>query len=307
MLHPTPTERGGTQVHTPGSRSPTVRRRELGRLLKQLRTQRGWTAEQVGKWLRFSPSKMSRLETGHRGANARDINDLCDLYGVDDEQRRRLLELASEGKQRAWWQPLGLPYSRYVGLESEAVSISDFPLGFIPGLLQTADYARANVCAVVPDMAPDMVEQRVQGRMARQQLLDRENAPHFEAVVDESVLHRVVGSRAVMRAQLERLLELSERPKVTLRVIPYSAGALPSGNKFIILRFASAEVQDVVFIESLTGDVYLDDPDEIETYNATFRTLIQLAASTDKTRAIIAAMIPSYSPPPTRRRRLEHP
>src|SRR5262249_5395031 len=153
---------------------------------------RGWTAEQVGKWLQFSPSKMSRLETGHRGANARDINDLCDLYGVDDEQRRRLLELASKGKQRAWWLPLGLPYSDYVGLESEAVSISDFSLGFIPGLLQTADYARANVRAVLPDMVPDMVEQRVQGRMARQQLLDRENAPHFEAVVDESVLHRVV-------------------------------------------------------------------------------------------------------------------
>ena len=172
---------------------------------------------------------MSRLETGHRGANARDINDLCDLYDVDDEQRRRLLELASEGKQRAWWQPLGLPYSTYVGLESEAVSISDFGLGFIPGLLQTTDYARAIVRAVLPDMVPEIVEQRVQGRMARQQLLDRENAPHFEAVVDESVLHRVVGSRAVMRAQLERLLELSERPNVALRVIPYKAGGLPAG------------------------------------------------------------------------------
>ena len=259
--------------------------------------------------MRFSPSKMSRLETGHRGANARDINDLCDLYGVDDEQRRRLLELASEGKQRAWWLPLGLPYSTYVGLESEAVSISDFSLGFIPGLLQTADYAHAIVRAVLPDMVPDMVEQRVQGRMARQQLLDRENAPHFEAVIDESALHRVVGSRAVMRAQLERLLELSERPNVALRVFPYEAGGLPAGNRFIILRFASAEVKDVVFIEieGLTGDMYLDDPDEVETYNITFRTLVQLAASTDKTRAIIAAMIPSYSPPPTRRRRLEHP
>ena len=251
---------------------------------------------------------MSRLETGHRGANARDINDLCDLYGVDDEQRRRLLELGSEGKQRAWWQPLGLPYSTFVGLESEAVSISDFGLGFIPGLLQTADYARAIVRVVSPEMAPEVVEQRVQGRMARQQLLDREDAPQFEAVVDESVLHRAVGSRAVMRVQLERLLELSERPKVTLRVIPYEAGALPAGNnKFIVLRFASAEVKNVVFIEGLTRELYLDDPEEVETYNTTFRTLVQLAASTDKTRAIIAAMIPSYSPPPTRRRKLKRP
>jgi hypothetical protein len=250
---------------------------------------------------------LSRLETGRRGASERDINGLCDLYGVDDEQRRRLLELASEGKQRGWWLPFGLPYSMYVGLESDAVSISDFGPDIIPGLLQTVDYARAIVCAVFPDMAPDMVEQRVQGRMARQQLLDREDAPHFEAVIDESVLHRVVGSRAVMRAQLGRLLELSERPNVMLRVIPYEAGALPSGNKFIILRFASAKVKDVVFIEGLTDDVYLDDPDEVETYNTTFGTLVQLAASTDVTRAIIAAMIPSYSPPPTRRQQLERP
>jgi transcriptional regulator with XRE-family HTH domain len=280
-------------VHTQGS--PTVRRRELGALLKELRTQRGWTAEQVGERLRFSPSKMSRLETGRRGASAHDISDLCDLYEVDDEQRRRLLELASEGKQRGWWQPLGLPYSTYVGLEAEAVSLSDYGLGFIPGLLQTGDYARAIVRAAVPKWVPEIVEQRVEGRLTRQQLLHQENAPHFEAVVDESVLHRVVGSRAIMRAQLERLLELSELPNVTLRVIPYEAGALPAGNnKFIILRFASPDVKDVVFIEGLTGDLYLDDPGDVETYNTTFRTLVHLAKSPDRTRAIIGGMIPSY-------------
>lgn len=292
-MHPGP-ERGAGLKNTTGS--PIVRRRELGALLKQLRTESGWTAEQVGERLRFSPSKMSRLETGHRGASPRDISDLCDLYEVDDEQRQRLLELASEGKQRAWWQPLGLPYSDYVGLEAEAVSISDFGLGFIPGLLQTADYARAIVRAAVPRWVPEIVEQRVEGRMARQeQFLDRKNPPKFDAVVDESVLHRVVGSRAVMRAQLERLLELSERPNISLRVIPYEAGALPAGNnKFIILRFASAEVRDIVFIEGLTGDLYLEDPGDVETYNTTFRTLIQLAKSPKATREVIAAMIPSY-------------
>ena len=280
-------------MHTQGS--PTVRRRELGTLLKQLRTQRGWTAEQVCERLRFSPSKMSRLETGHRGASARDISDLCDLYEVDDEQRQRLLELASEGKQRAWWQPLGLPYRDYVGLEAEAASISDFGLGFIPGLMQTADYARAVVQAAVPKWVPEIVDQRVEGRMARQQLLHGEDAPQFEAVVDESVLHRVVGRRAVMRDQLVRLLELSELPNVTLRVIPYEAGALPAGNnKFIILRFASPDVRDVVFIEGLTSDLYLDDPGDLETYNTTFRTLMQLAASPGETREIIAAMVPAY-------------
>ena len=286
-------------MHTPSS--PTVRRRELGALLKALRTERGWTAEQVGERLRFSPSKMSRLETGHRGASARDINDLCDLYEVDDKQRGRLLGLARAGKKRAWWQPLDLPYSDYVGLEAEAVSISDFGLGYIPGLLQTADYARATIHAVVPDLDPDMVEQRVQGRIARQQqFLDREDAPKFEAVVDESVLHRVVGSRTIMRAQLERLVELSERqPNITLRVIPYEAGALPAGNdKFIILKFASAEVRDVVYIEGLTDEVWVNDPDKVEIYNSAFRTLVELAKSPGGTRKAITAMIPSYSGQP---------
>ena len=293
VLHLTPIGRGGTEVHATGS--PTVRRRELGALLKAHRTAKGWTAEQVAERLLLSASKLSRLETGQRGASARDIRDLCDLYEVDDEQRRQLLELAREGKQRAWWQPLALPYSTYVGLEAEATSICDYGLGIMPGLLQTADYARAVVRAAVPRWVPEVVEQRVHGRMARQQLLRSEDAPRFEAVVDESVLHRVVGSPTVMQAQLEHLLELSDLPNVTLRVIPYEAGALPAGNnKFIILRFAQATVSDVVFIEGLTGDLYLDDPRDVEIYNTTFRTLEDLAASPEATLDIIAAMIPSY-------------
>jgi len=294
VLHLTLMERGVTGV--PARGSPTVRRRELGALLRALRTEREWTAEYVAERLAVSSSKVSRLETGQRGASARDIRDLCDLYGVDAEQRQRLTELASEGKQRAWWQPLGLPYSTYVGLEAEATSISDYGLGIMPGLLQTRDYARAVVRAAVPKWVPEVVEQRVQGRMARQQLLFAENAPRFEAVVDESVLHRVVGSPAIMRGQLERLQELADLPGVTLRVIPYRAGALPAGNnKFIILRFAQPTVSDVVFIEGLTGDLYIEDPGDVEVYNTTFRTLVHLAASPGTTREIIAQMIVSYA------------
>lgn len=288
------TERGVTGVPTTGS-SPTVSRRELGTLLRTLRVQKGWTAEQVAERLMVSPSKVSRLETGQRGASARDIRDLCDLYEVDEEQRQHLMELAIEGKQRAWWQPLGMPYPRYVGLEAEAASISDYGLGIMPGLLQNADYARAQVLAAVPRWVPDEVERRVRSRIARQQRLFSEHPPQFEAVVDESVLHRVVGSPAIMRAQLERLLELSDLPHVTLRVIPYDAGALPAGNnKFIILRFAQPAVPDVVFIEGLTGDLYLEEPHDVETYSTTFRALAQLAAEPDMTRDIITAVIASY-------------
>jgi transcriptional regulator with XRE-family HTH domain len=272
-----------------------VRRRELGAILRALRAQKGWTAEQVAEHLLVSPSKISRLERGQRGASARDIRDLCDLYEVDDEQRQRLTALASEGKQRASQLHSDLPYSRYARLEAEAASISDYGLGIVPGLLQTADYARAVLQAAVPRWAPQIIEQRVEARLARQQLLISEHAPNFVAVIDESVLHRVAGSPAVMQAQLERLLELSELPSVTVQVIPYQAGVLPSlNNKFIILRFALPTVSDVVFIESLTRDYYVEDPDEVEVYNTTFRTLVHLAASPEVTRQNIASLVERY-------------
>jgi transcriptional regulator with XRE-family HTH domain len=298
VLHWTPIERGVTGVPTTGS-NPTVRRRELGVLLKSLRTEKGWTVDQVADRLKVSSSKVSRLENGLRGVSAADIRNLCDLYEVDGEQRQRLTELARAGKQRARWQPLGLPYSTYVGLEAEAASISDYGLGIMPGLLQTPDYARAVVRAAVPKWVPEVVNQRVEGRMARQQLLFSEHPPQLEAVVDESVLYRVVGSPAIMRAQLQRLLELADLPSVTLRVITYDAGALPAGNnKFIILRFAQPTVPDVVYIEGLTRDEYLKDPHEVEVYNTTFRTLVHLAASPGATREIITRMIAGYSAQP---------
>ncbi len=176
VLHWTPIERGVTGVPTTGS-NPIVRRRELGVLLRSLRTEKGWTVDQVADRLQVSSSKVSRLENGLRGVSAADIRNLCDLYGVDGEQRQRLTELARASKQRARWQPLGLPYSTYVGLEADAASISDYGLGIMPGLLQTADYARAVVRAAVPKWVPEVVKQRVEGRMARQQLLFSEHPP----------------------------------------------------------------------------------------------------------------------------------
>lgn len=279
---------------TTGS-SPAIRRKELGGLLRSLRADRDLSVQDVARRLGVSSSKVSRLESGQRGASATDVGRLCDLYDVTGEKRERLMELAREGRQRARWQPRGLPYSTYVGLEAEATSISDYGLGIMPGLLQTPDYARAVVRAAVPKWPPDVVKQRVDGRMARQQLLFSEHPPRFEAVVDESVLHRVVGSPAIMRGQLERLLVLADLPGVTLRVIPYESGALPAGNnKFIILRFGRPSVSDVVFIEGLTGDLYIEDPHEVEVYNVTFRTLVHLAASPGATREIIAGMIDRY-------------
>jgi transcriptional regulator with XRE-family HTH domain len=273
-----------------GTGSPTVRRRELGALLRKLRADRNLKIADVARRLECSESKISRMETGQRGALARDVRDLCDIYGVDSKMRDHLLELASEGKRSAWWQSLNLPYSRYVGLEAEASVISDYRLDAMPGLLQTADYAHAIVKAAVPRWVPQIVKERVDARLARQQILTRqENPPTLLAVIDESALHRVVGSPAVMTAQLGHLLEVSSMPNVDLRVIPYSAGALPSGNQFIILNFKLPDVPDVVFIEGLTADSYLGDPQDLEAYNTTFRALYDLAEGDERALAIIAA------------------
>ncbi len=280
----------------PGTSSPTVRRRELGAQLRALRTEKGWTVEQVAERLLISSSKVSRLETGQRGASARDIRDLSDLYGLDDKQRQRLTDLAAEGKQHAWWQPFALPYSTYVGLEADATTIRDFGLGLVPGLLQTPDYARAVLNATVPRRAPDEVEQLIEGRIARQQrVLSSGNPPQFRAILEASVLHRVVGSRAIMRAQLERLLEASEFPNVTVRVVPYEAGALPNANnKFIILSFGMLALADVVFVEGLTGDLYIERKEDTDTYNAAFQALEGLAATAEDTRETINSILRSY-------------
>jgi transcriptional regulator with XRE-family HTH domain len=272
----------------PGSGSPTVSRRELGAQLRALRTGKGWTVEQVAERLLISSSKVSRLETGQRGASLRDIRDLSNLYGLSEEQRQHLADLAKAGKQRTWWQPLSLPYHAYVGLETEATLIRDFGLGVIPGLLQTEEYARAVIEANVPRRPPDVVEQLIQGRITRQeQILRAERLPQFHAILDASVLHRVVGSPKTMRGQLQRLLEASELPNITISVVPYEAGALPvPNNKFIILSFSA--LPDVVYVEGLTGDLFIERAEETDIYNAAFRALEELALAPEQTREIIA-------------------
>ncbi|HEX9030273.1 MAG TPA: helix-turn-helix transcriptional regulator [Streptosporangiaceae bacterium] len=277
------------------AQNPTARRRELGVLLRALRTERDWTVEYVAQQLLCSPSKVSRMETGHRGASARDIRDLCELYGIDDEQGERMMALASEGRQRGWWQSLNLPYSTYIGLEAEAASISDYGVHVIPGLLQTADYAQAVLRTVAPDMAPEAVGQRVKGRITRQRILTSEDPPRFDAVVDESVLHRVVGSPAIMLAQMEKVQQVSRLPNVSFRVIPFDAGLPPTLNaKFIVLRFERSAIPDVVYIELDSGDRYLDEPGDIWTYISVFSALLDIAATPEETRVIVDQKIADY-------------
>ena len=273
----------------------TASRRELGSLLRSFRTDRGLTAEQAARRLGVSRSKISRLETGERGANHVDILRLCELYQVDEADRRRLTGLAAEGKQRAWWSPFNFPHSEYIGLEAAASSISDWCLALAPGLLQTEQYARAVVRGSVPEKQTRVVDERVQERLDRQKLLYSEAAPRFEAILDESVLHRVVGSPAVMVGQLRQLLEMSEMPQVTIRVVPYNAGAVPAGvSKFRILRFALPNVSDIVQTEELTRHRNLGAPGEVEIYEETFRVLTDLSADSAASQAMILAKLRTY-------------
>lgn len=279
----------------PGSGSPTVRRLELGALLRKLREERGWTVEYVADRLMVSSSKVSRFETGQRGVSARDIRDLCDLYEVSVDRRQQLTELAAEGKQRAWWQPLSLPYTTYMEFESAAASIQDYAMEIMPGLLQTADYAREVVRAATYRWTSDQVERRVEGRLLRQQILHRQDPPRYEVVLDEAPLHRVVGGAAVMAGQLRHLVKSSHLRTVDIRVIKFEAGPLPAGNnKFIILRFTKPELPTQIFIEGLTGDLYLDKPQDVKVYAQTFAALKRMALSPGETRALLESMIQYY-------------
>jgi transcriptional regulator with XRE-family HTH domain len=264
-------------------------------MLRSLRDATGLTAEEVAQRLGVSRSKISRLETGERGASKVDILSLCELYQVDEEYSRYLIELATEGKRRGWWRPLGTPHSAYIGLESDAASISDYGLALVPGLLQTPDYARAVLRAGAPGLASEIVEDRVRLRIARQALLTSKAAPRFDAVLDESVLHRVVQSSAVMVAQLKQLLDMSQLPEVTIRIIPYDAGIVPAGvNKFIILWFESSRIDDIVQIEDLASQRYLTQRKIVDHYKTTFQTLVSLSVDPAVTSEMIRTKVAAY-------------
>jgi transcriptional regulator with XRE-family HTH domain len=272
----------------PEVRSPTVRRRELGALLRALRNERGLTVEQVAERLLCSPSKVSRMETGHGVATPRDIRDLCDLYDVtEDAERDRMMQLSHDGKQQGWWQPYDLPYSTYVGLEAEAVSISDFQSSVVPGLLQTADYARAGHQGAMPRLSLAEIDRRIEAKLTRQNLLTQPDPPLFNAVLDEAVLHRQVGGPRPMQAQLEHLIEIADLPNVTVQVIPFTFGAHPGVESNFNILDMRAPTPGVVFVEGLVGFLYLERADDLERYHAIFDRLQSIALSPKDTINLI--------------------
>jgi transcriptional regulator with XRE-family HTH domain len=275
--------------------SPIASRRELGALLRALRSQKGLTVEQVAESLLCSPSRVSRMETGQR-ATARDVRDLCDLYEVNDSaERHRMMTLAVEGQQQAWWQPYGLSYENYVGLEAGALAISAFQSSVVHGLLHTADYARANHEGSMPRFSPERIEMQIEAKLIRQSILVRDNPPRLAVVLDEAALHRMIGGRQVMAVQMAKILEMSILPNVVVQVLPFVRGAHPAmESNFTILQLPDP-TPGVVFVEGLIGSTYLDRSEDLKRYHEIFRKLQSIALSPEDTAGWIADLGHSYA------------
>jgi transcriptional regulator with XRE-family HTH domain len=281
----------------PAAGGPTVLRILLGAQLRRLREAKRITLEDAGKRIRASHSKISRLETGRVGFKDRDIADLLTLYGVTDEEERGTLRaLAQQANAPGWWHDYSdvLPawFEAYVGLEEVAIQIRAYEVQFVPGLLQTEDYARAVTLLGHDAASAREIERRVRLRMARQAVLDRPNPPNFWAVIDEAVLRRPAGSPAIMRGQLKHLADMAQHPNVTIQVIPFQAGGhSAAGGPFSILRFAEPDLPDVVYLEQLTSALYLDKPEAVDSYLRVMERVCMEAATPAASVEILAGLL----------------
>jgi transcriptional regulator with XRE-family HTH domain len=279
--------------------NPTVRRRRLGQELRRLRELKGMTAEEVAERLLVSQSKISRLENGRRSISQRDVRDLCGVYEVDDRRVvDSLMQMAKDSRQQGWWHAFGdIPYSVYIGLETDAASLRVYEPQVVPGLLQTRTYAEALINGALPEAPTADVDKRVGVRMRRQDRVTEPDAPlRLWAVVDEAALRRVVGSRQLMREQLEHLIDRSQLPHVTVQVLPFEMGAHPGiSGHYAILEFPDAADSSVVYIEGVTSDLYLEKAADVQRYSVMYEHLRAQALNVDQTRAFIAEMVKEYA------------
>ena len=262
--------------------NPTVRQRELGKRLRQLREERGLTITDIAKDLMVSATKISRLETGTRPPNPRDVRDLCRYYGLDDAAADELMGLARGAREEVWWtQYEDLKLDPYLGLEQEAFAITSYTTYYLPALLQTEEYTRAIIKDIAPKMEPDIYEQRVEARKIRQQVLVKEKPPRYRVLLDEAVLHRDIGGRAVMVAQLDKVIEAHKMGQAVVQVIPFNARSyVAQDSNFVLLEFDRAlNISPIVFVEGLTGNQYLERKAEVDRYREAIELLRDSALS----------------------------
>ena len=279
-----------------GQDGPTVSRIVLGTQLRRLREAAGITREAAGHAIRASHAKISRLELGRVGFKERDIVDLLALYGVTDEvERATIMELMRQANTRGWWQQHSdlLPswFEMYLRLEQVAKVVRTYQLQFVPGLLQSEEYARA-VIGHGHSRSADELDRRVQLRMDRQEMLHQPEAPHLWAVIDEAALTRAFGPVRVMRDQLKHLLEVSAAPNIHVQVLPFRSGAhAAAGGSFSILRFAEPDLPDVVYLEQLTSAVYLDKRADVEEYQLIMERVTVQAETPAQSRETIRRLM----------------
>jgi transcriptional regulator with XRE-family HTH domain len=277
----------------PQNQGPGVRRRVLASALTQLREEAGLDFDDVVENLGYSKSKISRIESAYTGVSIVDTKALADLYGAAPEKSAWLLRLAKVAKKRGWWHVYGDVlfdwFSEYVVLESEAVAIDTFEIDLIPGLFQTPAYARWVMRARTPDATDEVLHKRVELRQTRQRRVE-DGSLSVWAILDEATLRREVGGQEVQAQQLGHLLKLAELPNVTLQVLPFGKGQhMAMGTAFTLLKFV--DFPSVVYIDNLTGGLYLDEAAEVERYSLVLDHLRATALDPQESVALIRRVI----------------
>ena len=290
----TPDSAGPYLSATHGTGAPTVLRIMLGTQLRRLREARGISAQDAARAIRGSESKISRIELGRNAVREVDIADLLDLYGITDSaEREQLLTLASQANQPGWWHRYQdvLPgwFQSYIGLEESAECIRSFDSQFVPGLLQTEDYAAAVLQLGSYPRAE--VDRLVYLRKERQRRFATGGLKLW-AIIDEVALRRPVGTAALMRAQLEHLLEISDRPGLMIQISPFLTGAsYAAPGSFSILQFATDDLPDVVYVEQLTSALYLDKRIDVDRYAEAMDTISAASTTPEQTTDLLRAML----------------
>ena len=275
------------------SPSPTVRRKRLGMELRRLREEARLTCEEVGGRLDCSGTRISRMETGRITVRPGDVREMLEIYGITGPGTDALVQLAREARKKGWWHTYGpaLPtwFEAYVGFEAAAARFRDFQSMVMPGLLQTEDYARAVLHAAPHAGSAEEIDRQVALRMKRQATLGQADPPGMWIVLTENILRVHVGGPAVMRTQLRTLIDAAERPNVTLQVLPFTTAAFVHPiSPFTILDFPDAADPAVVYLEHLTGSLFLEDAEEVARYTVVFDHLRAEALGTGRSIDLIA-------------------
>jgi transcriptional regulator with XRE-family HTH domain len=276
-----------------GRKAPTIRLRRLAGELKRLRVAAGLKQEEVAERTGLDASSIYRIERALNRPQRRTVTTLLSLYGVTDPNRQAtLLGWLKDSGQQGWFQLyepyLPEQYQTYIGFEYEAESLRNYESLFVPGLLQTEDYARAVIRGVVPTISPDDVQRRVEVRMQRQIVFQRPTPMQLWAIMDEAAIRREVGGPSVMHAQLQHLVRASASPHIRVQVVPFGAGAHPGmPGSCIVMDFADPFDAPLVYLDSLAGDLFLETADDVERFSATFEQIAAQALTPTQTKKLI--------------------